>query len=420
MDTTALKQSWREVAKVGDEATQYFYSHLFLAHPEVREMFPISMTAQRSRFFTALGHIVSNVDDLATDPTFVEQLGRDHRRFDVVADHYPAVAPSLLATLRHFLGPAWTEQLEADWTAAYEAIAGIMIAAAADAERDSPPFWEAEVVAIDRRSIDVAVVELRPDRPYPYLPGQSMAVEVPSRPKLWRYYSPANAPRADGSIELHVQIVPGGQVSTALARGTARGEIIRLGAPIGDQLTLSPDDGSLLLVAGGTGLAPLRAVLDHIDERWRASGSAPEVHLFHGARAPWNLYDHQHLRQLAARPWLQYTPVVSDDPGFPGVRGLVGDFAARARPWHGFTALVCGSAPMVSHTRAALHSAGLPPAAVRFEEFADAGFADGAAAPWTQHAHPTPDTRHTPDTTPTPGASPTPDPTWPTEATAWR
>ena len=129
MDPTALQASWREVAVAGDEAAQHFYSHLFLSQPQVRGMFPISMATQRERFFAALGHIVSNVEQLTTDATFVEQLGRDHRRFNVVPALYPPVGASLLATLQHFLGERWTPQIAADWAEAYGVVAKIMIVA---------------------------------------------------------------------------------------------------------------------------------------------------------------------------------------------------------------------------------------------------------------------------------------------------
>src|SRR5262245_38642363 len=115
MDTAALKDSWAIVAKSGDEVPLYFYSHLFLSHPELRELFPISMAAQRDKLVTALGRIVSNVDRVDEVQPFIEQLGRDHRRFSVIAEHYSAVGASLLATLQQFLGPSWTESLAADW-----------------------------------------------------------------------------------------------------------------------------------------------------------------------------------------------------------------------------------------------------------------------------------------------------------------
>ena len=72
MDAAALKESWAIVAKSGDEVPLYFYSHLFLSHPELRELFPISMAAQRDKLVTALGTIVSNVDKVEEVKPFIE------------------------------------------------------------------------------------------------------------------------------------------------------------------------------------------------------------------------------------------------------------------------------------------------------------------------------------------------------------
>ncbi len=364
-----LKESWLSVEKVGEEVVLYFYSHLFMAHPEIREMFPVSMTTQRGKFFTALGHIVSNVDRIAADRTFVQQLGRDHRKFQVVADHYPVVGASLLATLQYFLGATWTDSLAASWTEAYRAVTQIMMMAAEENEQIAPAWWEAEVIATERRSIDVGLLRIRLTEPYAYTPGQSMAVEIPQRPRLWRYYTPANAPRPDGTVDLHVQIVPGGQVSATLARTVAVGDTLRLGAPIGTALILPADfRGELLMVAGGTGLAPMTALIEQLHERWRTTGVATNVHLFHGARTQRNIYNHALLSELAGtRPWLRYTPVVSDDPTYPGMRGPVGTVVAQAYDWRGWTALICGSTAMVEHTAGELRRAGLPAAAIRFE-----------------------------------------------------
>lgn len=369
MDVAALKSSWRWVADIGDEATQYFYSHLFLTHPEVREMFPVSMAVQREKFFTALGAIISDVDNLDAQAGFLAQLGRDHRRFRVIPEQYDAAGASLLATLAHFLGESWTPELAAAWAEAYGAVATAMVSAAEDAA-DSPAWWDAEIVATERRSIDVAVHTLAPTQPYPFRAGQSAAVEFDGRPRSWRYYSPANAPRADGTIELHVQVVAGGQVSSAFARAKP-GSRVRLGAPIGESLTLPDGVENLLLVAGGTGLAPLRAVLEQIDTDWQHRGSAPNVHLFHGVRNSWNMYDNRALLELAARPWLSYTAVVSDDPFFPGARGPVGAVAARSGDWQEHRALVCGSGAMVEHTVNALVDAGVAPTAIKYEDFTD-------------------------------------------------
>lgn len=378
MDTAALKDSWQLVAKSGDEVPLFFYSHLFLTRPDLRSMFPISMASQRDKLVGALGRIVSNVDQLGDVTAFIQQLGRDHRRFAVEPEHYNAVGASLLATLKHFLGAAWTDQLASDWAAAYGVIARVMIDAAEDSAEETPAWWDAEVVSVERRSVEVSVLQIRPSQAYPFQPGQSFAMEIAQRPRLWRYYSPANAPREDGTLELHVQRVDGGQVSGVLVRSLEAGDTMRLGAPIGDQLTWQREDRrDLLMVAGGTGLAPLRAVVDQVDRVWRAEGSGPRVHLFHGVRLPWSLYDGEWLKSLAdSRPWFDYTPVVSDDRSFPGARGLVGSVAASSQHWYGRVAMVCGGPAMVDHTVDELSSAGLPVEDIRFEQFEHVGAGD--------------------------------------------
>jgi NAD(P)H-flavin reductase/hemoglobin-like flavoprotein len=379
MDTAALKDSWELVTKSGDEVPLFFYSHLFLTRPDLRAMFPISMSAQRDRLVGALGRIVSNVDQLDEVTPFIQQLGRDHRRFSVVAEHYNAVGASLLATLRHFLGAAWNDRLAADWAAAYGVIAKVMVEAAEEStERNDPAWWDADVVSVERRTMDVTVLEIRPTQPYRYLPGQSFAMEVPQRPRLWRYFSPANAPREDGTIELHVQLVDGGQVSGALVRSVREGDAVKLGAAVGDQLTWSRQDRrDLVMVAGGTGLAPLRAVVDQVDRAWHEEGAGPQVHLFHGARVPWNLYDRQWLSALAGdRSWFDYTEVVSDDHSFPGARGPVGSVAAAGGPWRGRVAMVCGGPEMVAHTVDELAAAGIAAEDVKCEQFHHVGAGD--------------------------------------------
>jgi NAD(P)H-flavin reductase/hemoglobin-like flavoprotein len=371
MDTAALKGSWASVAAAGDDVPLYFYSHLFLKHPEVRSMFPIQMSGQRDKLVTALGAVVSNVDELDKVMPLLEQLGRDHRRFSVVTAHYEAVGASLLATLRRFLGPSWTLDLADTWAEAYGLVAKVMVAAAEQHEEVAPASWEADVVRVERRSVEVAVIEVTPREPYPYRAGQSVAVEIPHRPRLWRYFSPANAPEPSGRVQFHIQPIPGGLVSTAAVRRLSEGDTIKLGAPVGEQLTL-PEDGpvpDLLMVAGGTGLAPLRAVLDQLDRGWETTGSAPRVHLFHGSRMPWNLYDHEHLTGLARKPWFDYTPVVSDDPTYPGAQGLAGTVAAQADDWSGRTAMVCGSPGMVRYSVQELKASGIPAASIRHEQF---------------------------------------------------
>ncbi|MGH3168792.1 MAG: globin domain-containing protein [Trebonia sp.] len=196
MDEARLKESFAAVAAYGDEIAPFFYSHLFLGHPELRGMFPVSMAGQRDRLLGALGKIVAEVSNHEDLVPFLQGLARDHRKFGTLAGHYPAVGESLLATLAHFSGAGWTQDLANDWTEAYGLIAAVMTNAAAEDEmRNNPAWWDAVIVGHERRSLDVSVLRVAPRIPLPYLPGQSVAVECEQRPRLWRFYSPANAAR---------------------------------------------------------------------------------------------------------------------------------------------------------------------------------------------------------------------------------
>jgi NAD(P)H-flavin reductase/hemoglobin-like flavoprotein len=383
MDAYALQRSWDQVTRYGEQVPLYFYSHLFVTHPEVRSMFPLSMAHQRDKLVSALGRAVSQADRLEHDADFLRHLGRDHRKYAVVAEHYNAVGASLCATLKHFLGSEWDEELAAEWTAAYQVVARIMVEAAESSSEATPDWWDAEVVSVERRTMDLTLLTVRPRDTFYFRPGQSLSMEIPQRPRQWRYFSPANAPRHDGSIDLHVQQIDGGQVSTAVVRHLKAGDTVKLGAPVGERLTRRHDDPTdLLMVAGGTGLAPLRAVVEQIDAEWRRSGTAPRVHLLHGVRMPWHLYDRPWLRELAQqRPWFDYTEVVSDDPSYPGTRGKVGTVAA-GQVVTGRTAMVCGGPQMVAHTLEQLTATGMHPEHIKYEHFyyAAADQHDGVAA----------------------------------------
>jgi NAD(P)H-flavin reductase/hemoglobin-like flavoprotein len=371
MDTARLKQTWHEVTQHGDDVASYFYAHLFVTHPELRSLFPLVMSAQRDRLVGALGRIVSSVDDLGSVVPFVEQLGRDHRRFSVEPEHYDAVGASILWTLSHFLGERWTPEVAADWSAAYGVVATTMVDAAEQSEGQQPAWWDAEVVSRTRVSREIATFTVRPSEPLAYESGQSMAMSIPQVPRSWRFYTPANARREDNTIDLNVAVLAGGLVSGPFVSKLATGDVIRIGAPVGTSLLLHPDDDAdLLLVAGNTGVAPFLALLDDI-ERWRREGGPRrQVHIVHGVRFPWNLYVAERLGALSRADWFTYTPVVSDDPTYPGRRGLVGTVAAELAYQGRYDAMLCGSPAMVAHSMASLEALPKPPESIRFEEFA--------------------------------------------------
>jgi NAD(P)H-flavin reductase/hemoglobin-like flavoprotein len=366
VDELRLKESFARVAAYGDEVALFFYSHLFLGHPELRDMFPVSMADQRDRLLNALGQIVADVSNHKALVPYLAGLGRDHRKFGTLAEHYPAVGASLLATLAHFNGLAWTEDLARDWTEAYTVIATVMTDAAAEDETRNPPWWDATVVGHERRTMDITVLRVAPDAPFGYVPGQSVAVESEARPRLWRFYSMANAPRHDGTIDFHVRAIDGGPVSCALARSITVGSRLRLGAPVGTLRLDMASRRNVVLAAGSTGLAPLKAMIE------QAAGLAdpPQTHLVFGARTVAELYDLADLEKMAAQwPWLTVTPTVSAEPEYRGETGTVADVISRRVLLTDHDAYVCGSSAMVTATVNRLHSLGMPQNRIYVEDY---------------------------------------------------
>jgi NAD(P)H-flavin reductase/hemoglobin-like flavoprotein len=364
VDIPAMRANFGKAAAAGDDAPLYFYSHLFLTHPETRQLFPVSMAHQRDRLFEALGEVVARVDDLDALVPILQQLGRDHRKFGTVAAHYPAVGASLLATLEHF-DDQWDDQLAADWTAAYQLVAQVMVEAAES--DDGPPWWDAVVVAHERRTLDVAVLRLQPKERLDFRPGESISLETERRPRLWRYYSPANAPRPDGMLEIHVKAHDGGPVSSALVRQVQVGDVLRLGPPVGHLSFDEESDRDLLLVAGGTGLAAAKSLIDHVAQH----GPPRRVDLFVGARLEEHLYDRDELERLAAEhPWLTVTYAVSEDPWSSLEQGYIAEVAMRRGPWTSRDVYAVGPAPMVEDAVTRLVQHGVPRQRIRTEVFA--------------------------------------------------
>lgn len=367
MDAVRLKESWQEVAQHGDQVPLHFYSTLFLMYPDLRQLFPVGLAGQRDRLVGALGQVVSDVDSLDTVVPLLRQLGRDHRKFQVVSEHYPAVGEALMATLAHFLGARWTDELARSWSEAYDLISSVMTGAADDAGRTEPAWWDAEIIGREARSFDIAVLTVRPRQRYRYRPGQSISVETPVRPKLWRYYSPANAPRPDNSIELHVRQVPGGLVSSALTQLVQVGDVVRLGSPVGLRLSLpANNDRDLLFIAGGTGLAPLRALVEQLG----AEDRQRRVVLVVGARSSRELYDLPALDELQQRmPRLTVLTALSDDPLRTDGQQTAVEAARQFAPLSQFDIYVCGSTDMVHGTVDTLTDDGVPPEQIHYEDF---------------------------------------------------
>lgn len=317
-------------------------------------MFPHSMQDHMDRVFTALEHIIWNIDSPGPLTAFLGQLGRDHRKFGVRDRHHEVFASVLIDTVRHFCGHYWTDRTEAAWEAAAGQAASVMKAAAKRDAALRPPWWIGEIVQHDRRGPGVAVLTIRTDQPLRYVPGQYLAVQVPRWPRVWRNFSIANAPRENGLIDLHVRAIPGGMVSGSLVHSARRGDTVLLGQPRGEMTAPRDAARDMLCIAGGTGLAPIKAIIEGVISASRP-GRDPKISLLYGARTQQDLYDLRDLRMMeGSHPALMVTPVVSGEPGFPGVKGTLPEIAAAYPGWEDKDIFVSGPVAMVRATVSAL------------------------------------------------------------------
>ncbi|WP_167336836.1 MULTISPECIES: globin domain-containing protein [Streptomyces] len=358
-DAVLIQRTMAEVGPVADKVTSYFYALLFVQHPELRSMFPPAMDAQRDRLLKALLTAAEHIDNTPVLVDYLQNLGRGHRKYGTQADHYPAVGECLIGALSRYAKASWNDETEAAWVRVYTTISQVMIDAAAADELRSPPWWLAEVVSHDPRTADIAVLTVRPNQPYPFLAGQYTSLETPWWPRIWRHYSFASAPRSDGLLTFHVKAISAGWVSNALVHRARPGDVLRLGPPAGTMTVDHTTDSGLLCLGGGTGIAPIKAMVEDVAEH----GRNRPVEVFYGARTGQDLYDLDTLLRLQqTNSWLEVRPVV-DRHGLLQLPDAIRDHG----PWNGYDAYLSGPPGMIRSGVDALKDAGIPADRIRHD-----------------------------------------------------
>lgn len=357
------------ISKDPERFSRSVYSRLFSLSPELRDLFPATMTHQRDIFHRVVDHVLDVVPSPSGHSELVEflaQLGRDHRKYGVTPEHYWIMQRVLIDEFRTIMGDVWDPDTEQTVTQATMLLTGVMRGAAQTAT--TPARWTATVAEKYRITRDLAVIRLVAQTPIGYKAGQYLEVQIPQWPHSWRNLSPAIPPNASGEIEFHVRAIQGGSVSTAIVSETRVGDVWSLSQAHGTLEVVQ--DRELLMIAGGSGLAPLRAILIQMSKRV----ANPQTHLFYGMRYPGELYDLPVLRRIAStNPWLTVTAVSEEDtdpwwinavaaPGQLGVDHRIGkltDVVAAQGDWSEHQALISGSASMIETTRRRLIIGGM-------------------------------------------------------------
>jgi CDP-4-dehydro-6-deoxyglucose reductase len=218
------------------------------------------------------------------------------------------------------------------------------------------------VSSLEKVSPDVMIVKLQlpANDTLRYHAGQY--VEFILRDGARRSYSMANAPHNGPGVELHVRHMPGGKFTDHVFTAMKEKEILRVEGPFGSFFLREDSDKPMILLASGTGFAPIKALIEHMQFK----GITRPTALYWGGRRPGDLYLHDWvLARAAEMPHLTYVPVVSDampEDAWTGRTGFVhqavmDDFADLS----GHQVYACGAPIVVDSARDAYSAQrGLP------------------------------------------------------------
>lgn len=211
------------------------------------------------------------------------------------------------------------------------------------------------VTAITRLAPDVAILQLQlpaNDR-LQYHAGQY--VEFILRDGSRRSYSMANAPHTQldkPGIELHLRHLPGGKFTDHVFTALKEKDILRMEGPFGSFFLRENSDKPMILLASGTGFAPIKAIVEHLQFKH----SQRHALLYWGCRSKADLYLHEWaLNAAASMPGLQYIPVLSEpkpEDAWTGRTGLVHQAVMHDHPnLMNHQVYACGAPIMVESAR---------------------------------------------------------------------
>lgn len=216
-----------------------------------------------------------------------------------------------------------------------------------------------QVVSLDRMTHDVTCVTLRPagDAAFTFRAGQYAKVTFPGQ--IPRAYSLASLPD-EPTVEFHIRQSRDGSTSRFVGEDLQVDTHVTIEGPMGENYLREDHGGPIIAIAGGSGLAPVRSIVETALRR----GARQPVALYFGAREERDLYMEAHFDGLArAHENFRFVPVLSEPNGATARRtGLVHEAALADFPdFSGFAAYLAGPPVMIVAARDALIVRGLRP-----------------------------------------------------------
>jgi ferredoxin-NAD(P)+ reductase (naphthalene dioxygenase ferredoxin-specific) len=221
------------------------------------------------------------------------------------------------------------------------------------------------VLEVEPLTHDINGVRLAVEAGGPMSFSAGQYAELEFAPGLSRHYSMANTP-AEPELVFHIRHLPGGRTSRHVAAQLKAGDQVKASGPLGVSYLRDNHRGPVLLVAGGSGLAPIQSILRTLLQR----GHEAPVKLYFGVRSERDLYHEDLLKGLAARHSnFEYRVVLSEQIGARGRRyGLVHETIDLPIP-QDVMAYLAGPPVMVEAASALLGSHGVAPRQIHADAF---------------------------------------------------
>jgi len=228
----------------------------------------------------------------------------------------------------------------------------------------------ARVVKMEKAADDVMILSLKlpANQRLQFLAGQY--VDILLKDNQRRSFSLANPPHADEFLELHVRQVPNGLFTGHVFTQMKEKDLLRLRGPLGIFFLREESDRPAIFVAGGTGFAPIKGILEHAFAR----GIRRPLHLYWGVRAQRDLYmDTLPRTWVRAHANFKYTPVLSEprpEERWDGRTGWVHDAVIADYPdLSGYEVYASGPPPMIEAVKKTFFARGLTPDRLFFDSF---------------------------------------------------
>lgn len=372
----------------GLDIVREMYSRMF-QNPAIRDLFNQSHHSgdapQQRALAMAILAYGANIDNLGVLTGAVERIAQKHAGLQILPEHYPYVAESLLGAIKAVLGDAATDEILEAWGEAYWFLADILIAREAEIYQQTAAAeggwtgWRDFVVEEVRpESAIITSFVLRPVDGQPVVlhkPGQYLTfwLDIPGHPPVKRNYSISSAPNGR-TYRISVKREPQGLASGWMHSEVKPGTVLKVGAPAGDFFLEGEPKRPLVLLSGGVGLTPMVSMLETV----AANGWEADVHFVHGTQDGTTHALGEHVRAVAAEhpnaqvSFFYENPRVEDSAAFDQKGRITKDWLAANTSVADADYYICGPKPFMRAMVKALGELGVEQSRIHYEFFGPA------------------------------------------------